>query len=156
MKLYKEDKYPLAKKGMFLTHLPDFTKVTHSDEIEPILISKYLKKYGERKTYTIKEILDIIKSMNEDYETLFAKFYDFITDLDNDFTTYMKSTVVYNQSVDKNTVDKRYILLYRTMVNDYVKVIMVYGAIYQYLMKHFLYFIEDIELQADYLEEKMK
>ena len=42
------------------------------------------------------------------------------------------------------------------MVNDYVKVIMVYGAIYQYLMKHFLYFIEDIELQADYLEEKMK
>ena len=156
MKLYKEDKYPLAKKGMFLTHLPDFTKVTHSDEIEPILISKYLKKYGERKTYTIKEILDIIKSMNEDYETLFAKFYDFISDLDNDFTTYMKSTVVYNQSVDKNTVDKRYILLYRTMVNDYVKVIMVYGAIYQYLMKHFLYFIEDIELQADYLEEKMK
>ena len=156
MKLYKEDNYPLAKKGMFLTHLPDFTKVTHSDEIEPILISKYLKKYGERKTYTIKEILDIITSMNEDYETLFARFYDFISDLDNDFTTYMKSTVVYNQSVDKNTVDKRYILLYRTMVNDYVKVIMVYGAIYQYLIKHFLYFIEDIELQADYLEEKMK
>ena len=98
----------------------------------------------------------VIYISNEDYETLFARFYDFISDLDNDFTAYMKSTVVYNQSVDKNTVDKRYILLYRTMINDYVKVIMVYGAIYQYLMKHFLYFIEDIELQADYLEEKMK
>ena len=157
MKLYKEDKYPLATNGMFLTHLPEFLKKEHSDEVDSVLKTKYQKKYGDKKkSYTIKEILSIIESMVTEYEDLFDRFHDFISDLDTEFTKYMKSTVIYNTTIKKDTIDKRYILLYRTMVNDYVKVVVSYGAVYQFIMKQFLYFISDIELEVEYLEDSVE
>ena len=61
-----------------------------------------------------------------------------------------------NTTIKKDTIDKRYILLYRTMVNDYVKVVVCYGAVYQFIMKQFLYFISDIELEAEYLEDSVE
>ena len=94
--------------------------------------------------------------MVTEYEDLFDRFHDFISDLDTEFTKYMKSTVIYNTTIKKDTIDKRYILLYRTMVNDYVKVVVCYGAVYQFIMKQFLYFISDIELEAEYLEDSVE